>query len=156
MLEFHYLYERLSDIKTFQVSSFDILPLPEKWDTSIDREIKDIGYRNLEELKELLSLKNKNVNIYTRYPDMMQEFLDDNHLPTRTITRVKSHLYKSFSHHSNIYICDDVIEKIFIKKRVKRKLSADIDLLLKIQSGDYVVHIDHGIGIFNGIIKKTL
>jgi transcription-repair coupling factor (superfamily II helicase) len=35
--------------------------------------------------------------------------------------------------------------KIFIKRRVKKKLSEDIDLLLKIQSGDYIVHIDHGI-----------
>lgn len=156
MLEFHYLYETLSDIGSFQVSSFDILPLPEKWEGSIDLETQEIRYEHLEDLKQTFREKEKNIHIYTRYPDMIREFLDNNSLPGRQIFSIKSHLYKSFQRDNKIYICDDIIEKIFIKKRIKKKLSADIDLLLKIQSGDYVVHIDHGVGIFDGIIKKTL
>jgi transcription-repair coupling factor (superfamily II helicase) len=156
MLEFHYLYEELSENNKYQVIGFDILPAQEKWKQCEDLGVTDLSYSTLEELKQMLSLQNKNICIYTRYPDMIKEFLDDNHLPVRNIIKVKSHLYKSFSQDNDIYICDDIIEKIFIKKRVKKKLSADIDLLLKIQSGDYIVHIDHGIGVFDGIIKKTL
>lgn len=57
---------------------------------------------------------------------------------------------------SPLFLCDDIINKIFIKRRLKKKLSVDVDLLLKIQNGDYIVHIDHGIGIFKEIVKKKL
>ena len=46
--------------------------------------------------------------------------------------------------------------KIFIKKRLSKNVAADLDLLLKITPWDFVVHVDHGIGIFKWIIKKEL
>jgi len=53
-------------------------------------------------------------------------------------------------------ICDDIINTVFTKKRIKRKLSEDVDLLLKIKKGDYIIHIDHGIGVFHEIVKREL
>ena len=55
-----------------------------------------------------------------------------------------------------LIIWDDILWKIFIKKRLNKSLAADLDLLLKITPWDFVVHIDHWIWIFKGIIKKTL
>lgn len=90
----------------------------------------------------------------------MKEFLRENNFGHIELKEVKNHILTSFTYRekkvSHVYICDDIISKIFIKKRVRKKLSADIDLLLKIQKGDYIVHIDHGIGIFTGIIEKQL
>jgi len=53
-------------------------------------------------------------------------------------------------------ITDDIIGNIFVKKRYKRTLAKNLDLLLQIKSGDYVVHVDHGVGIFRQIILKDL
>ena len=80
----------------------------------------------------------------------MQEFLRENSFSHISLQSVKTHLLSSFcipikQEKKRVYICDDILSKIFIKKRIRKKLSADIDLLLKIQNGDYIVHIDHGI-----------
>lgn len=56
----------------------------------------------------------------------------------------------------HLVVCDDIISKIFIKKRLKKKLSAHIDELLKIMPGDYVVHIDHGIGLFQAVVSREI
>ncbi len=55
-----------------------------------------------------------------------------------------------------IVICDDIISNIFIKRRIKKTISQDINLLLKIKQEDYVVHIDHWIGVFKWIKKKEI
>ncbi|MCK9273004.1 DEAD/DEAH box helicase [Candidatus Gracilibacteria bacterium] len=54
------------------------------------------------------------------------------------------------------YICDDILSDIFIKKRSKKSLAKSLDLLLEIRPGDFIVHVDHGIGKFIGIILKDL
>lgn len=56
----------------------------------------------------------------------------------------------------SLIICDDILQNLFIKRRIKKKFTEDIDLLLKIKNGDYIVHIDHGIGIFQSIVEKQL
>lgn len=53
-------------------------------------------------------------------------------------------------------ITDDVLEKIFVKERTAKKLAKNLDLLLQIRPNDAVVHVDHGIGIFRAIVKKTV
>ena len=40
---------------------------------------------------------------------------------------------------------DDIISKIFIKRRAKKSFSENLDLLLQIKPGDFIVHIDHGV-----------
>jgi len=42
-------------------------------------------------------------------------------------------ILKSFKSKNEVIICDDNLSKIFIKKRVKKSLSKDIDLLLQIK-----------------------
>lgn len=75
---------------------------------------------------------------------MVGAFLQDNGFLHVPISPIKSPYFTSFSYKKqDFYISDDILQKLFIKKRLKKKLSVDIDLLLKIQSGDYIVHIDH-------------
>ncbi len=155
MLEFHHLYQQLSSSE-YTVSSFNILWNQESESQIIDLHISDLHAQNIEELRALLQDPQKNICVFTQYKTMFWEFLERNSFSHITVISTKSHLYKSFSYKNNVCLCDDIIAKIFIKKRVKKKLSEDIDLLLKIQNGDYVVHIDHGIWIFTWIIKKQL
>jgi len=63
---------------------------------------------------------------------------------------------KSFKIGLNYVFTDDIISKIFVKRRVKRSFSENMDLLLQIKPGDYVVHIDHWVGIFSEIVTKEI
>lgn len=54
------------------------------------------------------------------------------------------------------FLSDDVLSPLFAKERTGRTVADRMDLLLKISPGDYVVHRDHGVGIFHGTERKTL
>ena len=152
-LEFYPIYEDL--VSQFNNSSFDILwnNISQKYDLWIE----NIHCNSLEELKNILGSSKYKVKIFTKHSVLLQKFLDENSLWHISITSVTSHLCKSFIYNTQYaYIWDDILSKIFIKKRTRKKLSEDVDLLLKIQSWDYIVHIDHGIWIFKGIIQKKL
>ena len=160
MLEFHPLYETLAH-SDYISSSFDILGDS----SSHSRKVVDLWVQNnycesLEKFRELLESRKEKVVIYTRHKTMMHEFLVHNNFGHIELIAVSTHLLTSFSYwewkNMRLCICDDVISKIFIKKRSRKKLSADVDLLLKIQKWDFVVHIDHGIWLFEWIIKKEL
>jgi len=103
--------------------------------------------QNIDELKELLKSA-PDIHIYSHHKTLLRDFLSQNTLPDFPITPLKNPLARSFRYGESIHICDDIIAHIFVTRRVKRKLSDDVDLLLKIQQGDYIVHMDHGIGIF--------
>jgi hypothetical protein len=49
------------------------------------------------------------------------------------ILKTQLNILKSFQNKDNIIICDDNISRIFVKKRVKRKLSQNLDLLMQIK-----------------------
>nr|HPI90646.1 CarD family transcriptional regulator [Spirochaetota bacterium] len=57
----------------------------------------------------------------------------------------------------NILLLSDheIFGKSYRKKRFKKKTSRPIDSFLDLKSGDYVVHINHGIGVFSGIERMT-
>ncbi|MCD5375157.1 DEAD/DEAH box helicase, partial [Candidatus Gracilibacteria bacterium] len=156
-LEFHHMYTELSKLNS---SGFNILK-SDAYKNEYDLQISNPSIGELELLKSTLGDKNMTVEIYTRHNNMIERFLVENNFAHTKLHGISTHLLSSFSYPEEknkrkVVICDDILGKIFIKKRVKKKLSADIDLLLKIQNGDFVVHIDHGIGIFVGIIKKQL
>ncbi len=158
-LQFHHSYEEFANTKQ-KISCMNTLT---SWESELienDYAIEGLHIENLEALKDTLSDKRHSTIIYTRHSSTMKEFLRENNFGHIELKEVKNHILTSFTYRekkvSHVYICDDIISKIFIKKRVRKKLSADIDLLLKIQKGDYIVHIDHGIGIFTGIIEKQL
>ncbi len=159
-LEFHPLYEGFFS-SDYAASSFDVLGNSSSHTREIVNVwIKNVYCENLEKFRDLLSDRKKQVCIYTRHGKMLWEFLSHNNFGHIKVTNITTHLLSSFSYSdklmSKTYICDDLISKIFIKKRTRKKLSADVDLLLKIKKWDHIVHIDHGIGLFQGIIKKEL
>jgi len=135
--------------------SFDILEQTSR--KSQNLEVWELRIENLEQLKEFLIWKAWKKIIYIKNEKIIQEFLDYNNIPNIEVrTHTSGHHIKSFMSPSLTILCDDILQKLFIKRRVKRKLTEDIDLLLKVKEGDYIVHIDHGIGIFEGIVKKEL
>lgn len=58
--------------------------------------------------------------------------------------------------HPEWFLSDDVLSPLFVKERTGKSVADRMDLLLKIAPGDYVVHRDHGVGIFHGTEKKSL
>ncbi len=124
---------------------------------SIDLWFYDLLINNLDDLKIILENKNINKYIVTKNKKTIKNFLNLNNLEdTVTIYETSLNNLKSFKNDSNIVICDDNISRIFIKKRVKRSISENMDLLLQIKPWDFVVHIDHGIWIFREIITREL
>ncbi len=137
-------------------SSLDIL-----WEYNTQRNTIKLAYhhpvcKSLEELKKLFWNSDISWYIYTKHKKYLSEFLSLNQLHHITLKSLEHTLSESFSFGNTYVICDDILNGLFIRKRSKKKLSQDIDLLLKIQEDDYVVHIDHGIGIYKWITKKEL
>ena len=111
-----------------------------------DLEIESLHCNSLKKFKELLQNDCKEKVIITRNIKLIDNFLKQHDINNVIVHEMRKSIYKSFTEKINkIVICDDILSQIFIKSRIKKKLSEDIDLLLKIRNGDYVVHIDHGI-----------
>lgn len=151
LLDFHTSYEKMTK-KLDNFCSFDYI-----WQRRdiIDLEIKDLEIENIDSLRDKM-LENKEKIIFTKNKKLIENFTNLNNIKNYTILESKESLAKSFETNKHIVLCDDNISKIFIKRRIKRNLSKDLDLLLKISNGDYIVHIDHWIGIFNWIVTKEL
>lgn len=116
--------------------------------------IQDVFIDTLEKLTHTLA-QIKNGTIYTKHPQTLWNYLEYNLLWHIKVFPTSLNILKSFQSPDKLIICDDILSKIFVKKRVKKKISQDIDLMLQITPGDYIVHRDHGIGVYHGIIKKT-
>jgi transcription-repair coupling factor len=129
--------------------------LPNRILDKVDLKIESISCESIEDFKNLLS-KKKTTIVYTKNKKLIDNFTEYNDLQNIQVHESKSGVFKSFSSPKLTVICDDVIQKVFVKKRVQRSFGHDMDLLLKIKTGDYVVHIDHGIGLYQWIIEKTL
>lgn len=113
--------------------------------------------KNNIEKKDSLSInENKKIKIYTKNQKTIYSFLEYNNIKNIEISKTNLTILKSFKSKSDLVICDDILSKIFIKKRVKKSLSENLDLLLQIKSWDYIVHIDHWIWVFNWIITKEI
>jgi len=143
-------------------SSFDILPQIFEWRLHSKLPITSLNIDNIESLKEILASSKKSVSyIYTKHWATIEPFLQQNNLWHIQIRSISHTLFTSFTITDingtiHNHICDDILGKIFIKRRSKKQISADLDLLLKIAPGDYIVHIDHWVWVFEGIIKKEL
>jgi len=110
----------------------------------------DINAKDIENLKSIMQGK-KNI-LLTKNKKLMDNFVHFNNLEKTQIIETNASFLKSFSTGKINYICDDILLKIFVKKRIKKTFAKDLDLLLKINKGDFVVHIDHGIGFFQGLV----
>lgn len=118
-------------------------------------DITDIFIDSLENLIKILQ-NDKKMSIYTKNDSTLETFLEYNNIQNISLHKTQLNILKSFQSSTEIVICDDNLSKIFVKKRVKKSLSQNLDLLLQIKPWDYVVHIDHGIWVFDGIVQKEL
>jgi len=135
--------------------SFDIIG--NKTLKIVDLKIEYIHISSIEKLKEWLRKEFASKTIITKNPKLIEGFLENSDIQGVHVEFAKKNFLKSFTYKfEKILICDDILSQIFIKSRIKKKLSEDIDLLLKIKNGDYIVHIDHGLWKFEGIIEKEL
>lgn len=145
------IYHDILDISSGE-TSIDLLSRS----GSIWLKIEPPKIDNIDELTHILQDKEKETYIFTKNVKIIENYRDYNRLSGVKILQSRSSYTKSFETSSLRVICDDILNTIFVRKRIKKSMSGSIDLLLNIQDGDYVVHIDHGIGVFLGITKKKI
>lgn len=145
---FESLCSHASALISLDIIKNDALP-------SFDLEIQSPQISNLESLKSMLQ-QYKQVHIYTKNYDTIDNFLSYNNISHVSLHKITISHLESFIIDKTLIIWDDILSSVFIKKRIQKNFSADMDLLMKIQPWDYIVHIDHGIGKFKGIIQKQL
>jgi transcription-repair coupling factor len=120
----------------------------------IDSEVKIPKIKTINDLKSIIN--KKEVIFYTKNTKTINNFLEYNNINSPKIEKINLNVLKSFETNKKVVICDDIIRELFTKKRLKKNLSADLDLLLKIKPWDYVVHIEHWIWIFKEIVKREI
>lgn len=129
--------------------------------------ISELFLENIDDLKNLLDEKWIKKYIFTKNKNTIKNFLDLNNLHWVEVYETNLNNLKSFRISPEytlewfklvwtIVITDDNISRIFVKKRIKRSLSKNLDLMMQIKPWDYIVHIDHGIWIFKEIVEKEL
>lgn len=121
--------------------------------------------KNIHELIANIS-NNKNTPIfYTRNPKTLENFLENNSLKNITIIHSNSRKIESFELKNDnkifknipkLLIADDILWKIFVKSRKSGSVAKNLDLLISLSPGDFVVHRDHGIAKFHAIVKKQM
>ena len=121
--------------------------------------------KNIHELIANIS-NNKNTPIfYTRNPKTMENFLENNSLKNITIIHSNSRKIESFEFKNDnkifknipkLLIADDILWKIFVKSRKSGSVAKNLDLLISLSPGDFVVHRDRGIAKFHAIVKKQM
>ncbi len=174
------IFEKLDEAVIFS-DTFNSFSLGGKDAWKADRgiknlDIKDIYIDNLEKFTKILKENKKKITIYTRNEKVIKNFLDYNNIFWIEIFETKLNNLKSFEIPNiipspalplslregskkekwRIIICDDNISRIFIKKRLKKSIVKELDLLMQIKFWDYVVHLNHWVWIFKGIIERDL
>jgi len=126
------------------------------FDTSFSLGFNDLVIHNIDELKVILENKSILKYIFTKNKKTINNFLNLNNLDDVLVFETDLNNLKSLKNDNLVLICDDNISRIFIKKRIKRTLSENMDLLMQIKPGDYIVHIDHWVWVFREIVEKEL
>ncbi|PZM85686.1 hypothetical protein DLH72_01735 [Candidatus Gracilibacteria bacterium] len=123
---------------------------------SINLGIEDLYLSNLDDFKNILEEKKSKKYIFTKNLNTIKNFLDLNNIENIEVIKTELNNLKSFKTEKVFVFADDIISKIFVKRRVKKSFSENLDLLMQIKPGDYIVHIDHGVGIFSEIVTKEI
>ena len=119
--------------------------------------INDLFLDNIDDLKHLFENKQFTKKIiYTKNTKSVKNFIEYNNFDNIEVFETTINTLKSFQTVDTFYICDDNISRIFVKKRINRKMWKKLDLLMQIKPWDYIVHVDHWIWIFQQIIEKQL
>lgn len=127
-----------------------------------------VDFPEIKNIHELIAniRNNKNTPIfYTRNPKTLENFLENNSLKNITIIHSNSRKIESFEFKNDnkifknipkLLIADDILWKIFVKSRKSGSVAKNLDLLISLSPGDFVVHRDHGIAKFHAIVKKQM
>ena len=126
------------------------------WNSSKNLQIEEIYFNNLDDFKACLEEKNYTKYIFSKNLKTVNNFLELNNLEQIQTFNCSLNNLKSFKTDKIYVICDDIISKIFIRRRVKKTFSENLDLLMQIKPGDFIVHIDHWVGIFSEITTKEI
>ena len=153
--------QEISVLQKFAILHFSEINTPEN--EKIWVEFPEI--KNIHELIANIS-NNKNTPIfYTRNPKTLENFLENNSLKNITIIHSNSRKIESFEFKNDnkifknipkLLIADDILWKIFVKSRKSNSVAKNLDLLISLSPGDFVVHRDHGIAKFHAIVKKQM
>lgn len=122
----------------------------------LDLESSDLNFSSIDEFNKFLSEFKWKKIIYTKSKKVLIDYLEMNNIKNVDVLskKIKSSSFKISD--KICFIFDDIISKIFVKKRVKKSLTKEFDLLLEIKNWDFVVHIDHWIWIFSWRVYKDL
>ncbi|MDD5377075.1 MAG: CarD family transcriptional regulator [Candidatus Gracilibacteria bacterium] len=128
---------------------------------STTEKYTDIGMRelkvpSLQELEVLVKNYGNNVHFYTKHGKVLRNFLEYNNLMSGVVEEVNIAGLESFVIGDRYVVADDILGDIFIRNRTKKSIVKNLDLLLEIRPNDYVVHRDHGVGIFREIVEKDV
>jgi transcription-repair coupling factor (superfamily II helicase) len=122
----------------------------------IDIGIKEMKVTSLQELEILVKKFGNSVYFYTKHTKALHNFLEYNNLTSGSVKEVNLGGLESFVIGDIYFIADDILGDIFIRNRTKKSIVKNLDLLLEIRPNDYVVHRDHGVGIFREIVEKDV
>ncbi len=98
-----------------------------------------------------------NPNQHRRLENIFESISSEVHF-----TPITSTLYQGYiDHELNVCLFTDHqifdrFQKYKLKNELTKRDSLSMKELLSLQPGDYVVHIDHGIGVFGGLVKTNV
>ncbi len=142
-----------------------------------DIKILDNYESNLKKIKNDFNLfisEKYSINIFTFDKNKLTEFFKENNILSEYINFYELKNEISFdgfidNNKKNVFICDNnIFKKNIVNKNIileekpkaknqKQKIKNKRKYFLQeIKLGDYVVHVDHGIGIFGGIVKSEI
>lgn len=149
-------YSSYYEINKFLNNNYIVFNLLSLWEKYKNLGIDSLYIEKIEDLKNILEEKWIKKVVITKNRNTINNFLELNNLTWIKVIETNLTNLKSFKTSKEYIIADDNISRIFIKKRVKRSMSKNLDLMLQITPWDYVVHIDHWIWVFSEIVKKEL
>ena len=126
---------------------------------SHDLGIDTPAVEDISALRELIATPGVQCVWCTRRPETVEAWLSEHELPRGTVMQTRAMGLESFAltrkKKQYVFLADDILSRIFVRQRIQRRsVSSDIDLLLQIHPGDYVVHRDHGVGRFEAVVTK--
>src|SRR5574344_1300703 len=138
---------------------FAVLPQP-SFNKNFDILSQDILNRTLDGYKVLIS--SNNPKQIERLRNIFSREGEKNERKSVVFDELEISLFEGFID-NNIKVCLYTDHQIFdryhrvkIKREVERSERLTMNELSAFQIGDYVVHIDHGVGVFGGLVKTNI
>ena len=141
-------------IETSQIIEFDLAPQP-SFNKQFDLLIENLNTNHNKGYTNYISCISEQQA--KRFHDIFEDVEQDVHYKTIVLS-----LYQGFIDHDNKIVCytdHQIFEryhKFNIKTGFTKRESLTIAELTNLHPGDYVVHIDHGIGKFAGLVKTEV